>query len=300
MLNPFKLFTIYSDLNKAEAVAKEKASMNTKVTQYLTLGVSLAGTLGVPTLAANWLHAHAAIYIGFVAAAIVLHAILPSIFAAPSAADQQATGLGSVQKLGVIMLCAILLTGTLPVMGCSGVTVAQDIVNWTPALQSAVGVVDATAAVLDPAAAPIFTAATIGFDAASNLLVVQAKAYLANPNASILAQLQAQIVAFRQQVNGALLSTARIVNPASQQKAMADINAVATVVNTMLALIAGVSSKAAVARMAADSTIKLAQVEPLMNRELQASIVAEHYGVRETTARYMVDRTLAYGQAAGF
>ena len=67
--------------------------------------------------------------------------------------------------------------------GCTATGVAQNIVNWMPALQSAVASVDSTAALLAPADAPIFTAATSGFDAASNLLVVQAKAYLANPSA---------------------------------------------------------------------------------------------------------------------
>ena len=82
---------------------------------------------------------------------------------------------------------------------------AQDIVNWTPALQSAVATVDSTAALLAPADAPLFAAATVGFDAASNLLMAQAKAYLANPSASALAQLQNQVVILQQQVNAALL-----------------------------------------------------------------------------------------------
>ncbi len=127
-------------------------------------------------------------------------------------------------KLGAWALIALLLP--LPfVSGCSGTTVAQDIVNWTPALQSAVATVDSTAALLAPADAPMFAAATVGFDAASNLLAAQAKAYLANPSASALAQLQNQIVTFQQQVNAALLQAARIVDPASQPHALAAIQA---------------------------------------------------------------------------
>src|ERR1700692_3084649 len=75
----------------------------------------------------------------------------------------------STAKLGAWSLIALLLPLSFAA-GCSGVTVAQDIVNWTPALQSAVATVDSTAALLAPADAPIFTAATIGFDIASNLL----------------------------------------------------------------------------------------------------------------------------------
>src|SRR5580704_18811623 len=85
-------------------------------------------------------------------------------------------------RLGAWTLIALLLP--LPwLQGCSGTAVAQDIVNWTPALQSAVATVDSTAALLAPVDAPIFTAATVGFDAASSLLVTQAKAYVANPTA---------------------------------------------------------------------------------------------------------------------
>ena len=101
MLNPFKLLAIYSDLNKMQAVTKEKATMMMKISQMVTLLVALLGTIGVPALAQSWLHAHLLVYTGFVVAAIVLHAIFPSIFSAPSAADTQATGLN---KLGLVLL----------------------------------------------------------------------------------------------------------------------------------------------------------------------------------------------------
>ena len=51
MLNPFKLLAVYNDLNKLEGVAKEKATMQVKIAQYLTLLVTLSGTVGMPTLA---------------------------------------------------------------------------------------------------------------------------------------------------------------------------------------------------------------------------------------------------------
>ena len=104
--------------------------------------------------------------------------------------EEASSSTGNTAKLGAWALIALLLP--LPFLsGCSASTVAQDIVNWTPALQSAVSTVDSTAALLAPSDAPIFAAATVGFDAASNLLSVQAKAYLANPSTSLLAHLQA-------------------------------------------------------------------------------------------------------------
>jgi hypothetical protein len=184
--------------------------------------------------------------------------------------------------------------------GCSAVTVAQDIVNWTPALQSAVATVDSTAALLAPQDAPIFTAATIGFDAASNLLVAQAKAYLANPAAGTLAQMQAQVVTFQQQVNAALLQAAKISNTASQQHALAAIQAVATIVTAILALVQTISSKAQVARMAANSTIKQAAVRPLLDDSTAATVVASHYDEPVEVARAQVARAEFAEAQAGF
>lgn len=202
-------------------------------------------------------------------------------------------------KLGAWALIALLLP--LPwLQGCSGTAVAQDIVNWTPALQSAVTTVDSTAALLAPADAPIFSAATAGFDAASTLLATQAKAYLANPSATTLAQLQTQVTTFAQQVNSALLQAAKIVNPASQQHALAAIQAVAAIVGTILALVQSISSKAAVARMAAASTIKLAAVEPYLNNASAARIVAAHYDEPITQARFQVALVTRTESVAGF
>ena len=172
--------------------------------------------------------------------------------------------------------------------GCTGTSVAQDIVNWTPSLQSAVTTVDSTAALLAPADAPAFMAATAGFDVASNLLANQAKAYLANPTASGLAQLQAQIVTLQQQVNSALLSAARISNSASQTHALAAIQAVSTIVTAILALVESVSSKAQVAQMAAHSTIKLAVVRPYIDGPQAARMVAAHYDEPVSAAQVQI------------
>jgi hypothetical protein len=206
---------------------------------------------------------------------------------------------GSTAKLGAWALIALLLP--LPFAGgCSGSAVAQNIVNWTPALQSAVATVDSTGALLAPSDAPIFTVATVGFDAASNLLVTQAKAYLANPSGSTLAQMQAQVVAFQQQVNAALLQAARITNPASQQHALAAIQGVATIVSAILALVQSVSSKTAVAQMAAQSTIKLAQVRPYLDSAEAARVVASHYGEPASLARLQVAQAETGAMQSGF
>ena len=202
-------------------------------------------------------------------------------------------------KFGAWALIALLLQ--LPfVSGCNGTTVAQDIVNWTPAMQSAVATVDSTAALLAPAEAPIFVAATAGFDVASDLLVAQAKAYLANPSASVLQQLQAAVVAFQQQVNASLLQAARITNPASQALVLNAINAVATVVMAILALVASISSKVDKTRMAAQSKIKLVTVRPYLDVNKSAAMVASHYGEPVEWARIQVAQVELSTAQAGF
>jgi len=205
----------------------------------------------------------------------------------------------STAKLGAWALIALVLPVPF-VAACSGTKVAQDIVNWTPALQSAVAIVDSTAAVLAPADASIFSAATAGFDAASNLLVNQAQAYLANPSATTLAQIQNQVVTFQQQVNSALLQAARIVNPASQQHALTAVQGVATIVSAMLALVQSISSKTAVAQMASHSTIKLAAVEPYLDATRSARIVADHYGEPVKSATIQVTQATQAQAFAGF
>jgi hypothetical protein len=206
---------------------------------------------------------------------------------------------GTNARLGAWMLIALLIP--LPWMqGCSAVSVAQDIVNWTPALQSAVATVDTTASLLAPADAPIFTAATAGVVAASNLMVAQAKAYLANPSAGALQLLQSQVVTFQQQVSGALLQAARIVDPNSQTHALAAVQAVATIVSTILALVASISSKAAVANMSAQTGIKLAMVRPYLNDTRAAELVAAHYNEPLSQARAQVAQLEQTEIDAGF
>lgn len=251
--------------------------------QGVTLGHAGSGT--VVTLAA----ALATALLGLLARDPV-----PSLAQSGTASDS-----GANAKLGAWALIALLLPS--PFMtGCSGVSVAQDIVNWTPALQGAVTTVDSTAALLAPADAPIFTAATIGFDTASNLLETQAKAYLANPSAGTLAQIQTQIVTFQQQVNASLLSTARIVDPASQKHALAALQAVATVASAIFALVESISSKATVAQMAGQSTVKLPAVESYLDRGEAATMVAAHYGEPLGLARFQVARFEQAQVEAGF
>jgi hypothetical protein len=216
-----------------------------------------------------------------------------------SASEQGNKSAGMQGKLGVWALIALLMP--LPFLGgCSGATVAQNIVNWTPALESAVASVDSAGAVLSPEDAPVYAAATAGFDMAAGLLITQAKAYLANPSAGALAQMQVQVVVLQQQVNTAMLQAARIVNPASQQHALAAIQAVGTVATAMLALVQSVSSKSAVAQMASASRVKMLAVLPFVDQGRAAEMVAAHFGEPVIVAKMQIAHVERVEMVAGF
>ncbi len=229
----------------------------------------------------------------------VATALLGLLARDPVPSSEKPQSHGSTVRIGAWMLIALLIP--LPWMqGCSAAGVAQDIVNWTPALVSAVATVDSTVSLLAPADSPIFTAATQGFDAASSLLVAQARAYLAHPSAGALRQLQTQVVTFQQQVGAALLQAAKIADPASQTHALAVIQAVATIVNTILALVASISSKAAVQKMSAATGIKLSMLRPYLSDTRAAQIVAAHYNEPLTRARAQVAQAERMEINAGF
>jgi hypothetical protein len=264
---------------------------------------TIAGILGIAATSVSqlttYIPAPYATYVGMLGVIVAGVAAILAKDSSNSGEETATTAASSTQKLGAIMLCMVLASCSFQT-GCSAKTAAQDIVNWTPTLQSAVAAVDATASVLAPQGAAIFAAATVGFDAASNVIAAQAKAYLANPNATLLSELQTAVSTFQQSVNAAVLQAAKITDPASQQKALADIGAVGTIVNTILSVIVSVSGKAAVAQMASRSTIKLAQVQPYLNRQYGLSLLQSHYAESLNAAQLQLSAGTQQLQLAGF
>jgi len=75
---------------------------------------------------------------------------------------------------------------------------------------------------------------------------------------------------------------------------------VATIVSTILALVASISSKAAVANMSAQTGIKLAMVRPYLNDTRAAELVAAHYNEPLSQARAQVAQVEQTEIDAGF
>lgn len=215
----------------------------------------------------------------------VIGSIVPAVLylkQSPLPAEDAAASSGGTQKLGCIALIALLLTaGT---TGCNAKTVAQDIVNWTPTIESTATTVGSVVAGLAPQDALVIAAAVTGFNAAAQLLANQAQTYLNNPDATALQQLQAQALGFQQNVNNALLTALRITNAASQAKVIGAIQGLATALTAVLALISTIKGNTLSPAMLT-RPVTTAEVLPLLNRDEMAAEVAAHYGISQREAR---------------
>lgn len=194
------------------------------------------------------------------------------------------------QKLGAWALISLLLLGSMAT-GCSATTVAQDIVNWTPTIQSTAATVGQVVAGLDPAEAVIIEAAVTGFNAAAGLLSAQAQTYLNNPGLSTLQQLQAQALSFQQNANIALLQALKVSNPVSQQRLVGAIQALVTGLTAVLALISTIKGNT-LSRQTLVAPVHVAQLLPYLDRGQTVAMVSAHY--QESTAQASTDVDLAY------
>ena len=207
---------------------------------------------------------------------------------------------GAATGAMIAFLCIMLVVGPVGCTQAQKVSVAQEIVNLGPAITSGVNTAIATADILFPPDAIIFNVATAGFDTLSAGIQQAAKDYLANPNQTTLAFLQAEIVKFQQAANSALLQVAGIKDPASQKLALVAINGIATVLNTILGLVESISTKAQITAMAAQVRVTLAQVRPLMDQgALQASADRVSHDL-QLPQPVTVDQFFAYEAQAGF
>lgn len=195
----------------------------------------------------------------------------------------------------IVCLWASMITTT----GCNGTTVAQDIVNWNPTIQSTAATVAAAVSILQPQDALIVAAALAGFKGAGDLAVAQANAYLANPGASTLQLLQSAVVAFEQQINASLLAAARIIDPKSQQIVVAALGAVGAAINAVLALIAGIKGNT-LSAMGVNAPIKISQVRHLYNPAAVNMEIAAHYQISPQSAGVAVQDKTQMLMAMGF
>jgi hypothetical protein len=187
--------------------------------------------------------------------------------------DPSSSGTGAAATGAMIaFLCIMLVAGPVGCTQQQKENVAQEIVNFTPSVISAANTVSATIEMLAPQYALIIAPVTAGFDVVAASVDKAAKDYLANPNQTTLAFLQNEVINLQQNVNTSILQIAQIKDPVSQKLALAAINGLATVVNTILGLVQSISTKTQVAAMAAQVRVTLAQVRPYLDEgDMQAS-----------------------------
>jgi len=201
----------------------------------------------------------------------------------------------AISLASIVCLWAAMITTT----GCTGTTVAQDIVSWNPTIQSTAATVAAAVSILQPQDAILVAVALAGFKGAGDLCVAEANAYLANPGASTLQLLQAAVVAFEQQINASLLAAARIVDPKSQQIVVAALGAVGAAINAVLALIAGIKGNT-LAAMGVKTKVKISQVKHLYNPSAVNMEIAAHYQISQQYAGIAVRDNTQMLMAMGF
>lgn len=199
-------------------------------------------------------------------------------------------------KLGAWALISVLMLGIVPTVGCSGQSVAQQIVGWTPFIDSAVSTLGSLAAQLAPQDAILIQAGVTAITTGQNLLDKKAQAYLANPTAGVLAQLQAQAVTFQQDVNAAVLAALKITNADSQKRIIAQIQVVLTGATAVLALLQTI--KGSTLTIPA-TTVTTAEVLPYLDEQRSVDIVAQHDGVPEFVASFRVHQAEQSLAAAG-
>ena len=199
-------------------------------------------------------------------------------------------------KLGAWALISVLMLGIVPTVGCSGQSVAQKIVGWTPFIDSAVSTLGSLAAQLAPQDAILIQAGVTAITTGQNLLDKKAQAYLANPTAGVLAQLQAQAVTFQQDVNAAVLAALKITNADSQKRIIAQIQVVLTGATAVLALLQTI--KGSTLTIPA-TTVTTAEVLPYLDEQRSVDIVAQHDGVPEFVASFRVHQAEQSLAAAG-
>jgi hypothetical protein len=210
----------------------------------------------------------------------------------------------SQSKLSVWMLVALLTMGMMPVMtGCTQqqkVSVAQEIVNWMPAFISTADTVNSSIEALDPVTALILGPLTAGINAFGPQIQLAAQNFLANPTETNLQLLQSLITQIQQNTNAALLAAAKITNPNSQALATKDVNLVATIANTILALVQSISTKTQVTAMSRNVRVTLAQVRPYMDAPALQSASDRVAFDLALNQRPTVNQFFAYEAQAGF
>ena len=289
---------LLAQLNSTADAVEEGIKMKSSTKIVAAVIALITGVLQIPSIQAAvvaFLSGHPAWTVALTGVAGIL-----ALIHVPTATATDVSSSSSSQKLGAWALVSLLLLGSMATAGCNAQSVAQDIVNWTPTVQSTATTVGTVVAGLDPADAILIGVTVTGFNGAAGLLAAQAQTYLNNPSLSALQELQAQALAFQQNVSAALLQAVKISNPLSQQRVLGALQGLTTALTAILALISTVKgntvSPAAITAMPAT---KVSQILPLIDRGEAIKQLAAHYHEADYIASVQFDQSVANLQALG-
>jgi hypothetical protein len=184
-----------------------------------------------------------------------------------------------------IALCAVMI-------GCTAqqkqttLQIVTEINTHIPEVVAAADTVAATVSALVPADAVIIGVSDVAFDTAAKTIQALTASYIANPTASVLAQIQTAITTLEGQINTATLNVVGIKNTATQSAVLAALKGLLTVVTVVFALISPTLTTAQLVDLRDSNTIHLARVRPYMDeRELQQQAKAMHVDLDKTFAQ---------------
>ena len=188
--------------------------------------------------------------------------------------------------------CVMSFAGCTPAQKQTTLQVVTAINVHMPEVVAGADTVAATIAALAPSEAALIAVGDVAFDTAAKTLQALCASYIASPNATVLAQIQAAINTLESNINTATLNAVGIKNTVNQQLAIAALKGLLTVVTIVFGLIMPTESISQLRALRNTGTIQLAKTRPYMDeQELHAAAV--YAGVNESEA-------FAQAEAFGF
>lgn len=176
----------------------------------------------------------------------------------------------STSKLGVYALCSLILCGSMTACTAAQVqTAAKDIAAYLPTAESTASEIASVVGLFLPADQALISGTVTAVNAGLTQLqtginsCLQTPACMASPTSSGWQQIVAIVNNLVSQVDQSTLASAHIVDPASQQKAIAVLGLVSVAIHFIDSKIQSTLPATQVQATAAARTVKLSQVIPL-------------------------------------
>lgn len=177
-----------------------------------------------------------------------------------------------------LMIAVMFLAGCTPAQKQTTLQIVTTINTHVPEVVAAADTVAATMTALLPADAILIGVTSTAFDTLAKSIQALTASYIANPNATTLQQLQGAVNALESQINVATLGALKIVNPVSQQLAIAALKGLLTVVTIIFGMIAPTESLSMLKTLRDSNTIHLAKVRQYMDQQ-KIEVAAKDAGV---------------------